>query len=402
MSKIIVHIDLNQFFVRCEEIKNPLLLGKAVAVGGDGRRGIVSTCSYKAREYGVHSGMPTFQARMLCKDLIVLKGDYEFYELMSKEFIDYIKKFTLKIEQVSCDECFCDFTDFFKRYKNIDPITVFKRLQDGLFKKTQLKCSIGVAPTKFLAKMGSDYQKPMGITIIRKKDVSELLFPLKVGDFYGIGKKTAPRLEKIGIKTIGDLYFAIKNNDSRLDDIFVNGKKYIIECLEGASSDQVNASYDPAKSIGMTRTLDYNTNDKDYIKSFYEKIVDRLISNFLKENMLCKTIQVTYKDADCDTGFKTTTHSKSFKDYTNSRELIKNEAMKLFDKTYDNQIIRLVGFTIKNLVPKHDVSVQMTFDNYLRHESENKTQLLINKLNREYKKDIFLRLSDKKVGKKWI
>ena len=96
MSKIILHIDLNQFFVRCEEIKNPSLIGKPVAVGGDGRRGIVSTCSYKAREYGIHSGMPMFQAKMLCKDLIITGVDFEYYELMSKEFIDYVKNILTK------------------------------------------------------------------------------------------------------------------------------------------------------------------------------------------------------------------------------------------------------------------------------------------------------------------
>ena len=111
MSKIILHIDLNQFFVRCEEIKNPSLIGKPVAVGGDGRRGIVSTCSYKAREYGIHSGMPMFKAKMLCKDLIITGVAFEYYELMSKEFIDDVKKYTYKIEQMSSDECFCDITE---------------------------------------------------------------------------------------------------------------------------------------------------------------------------------------------------------------------------------------------------------------------------------------------------
>ena len=396
MAKVIVHIDLNQFFVRCEEIKNPTLIGKPVAVGGDGRKGIVSTCSYEARSYGIHSGMPTFQAKMLCKNLILLPGDYKFYELMSKEFISYIRRYTRKIEQMSIDECFCDFTDVFKNQNINNPELYLKKLQDGLFKTTKLKCSIGVAPTKFLAKMGSDYKKPMGITIIRKKDIKDILFPLPVKDLFGIGKKTYPKIERAGYKTIGDLYYGIKNNDEALSNFFGSYKQDLIDELEGNSSDVVYTGPSDPKSMGMTRTLDFDSNDKFYIRNFLANLINNILDDFSGSGRLCKTIQITYKNANHDEGFQTTTVSKSFDNYTDSREEIYREGIKLFEKTYKGEEIRLIGFTLKNLKDKHDVVVQMTFDNFERHESENKTQLLINELNRKAKKPIFFRLSDLK------
>ena len=396
MAKVIVHIDLNQFFVRCEEIKNPTLIGKPVAVGGDGRKGIVSTCSYEARSYGIHSGMPTFQAKMLCKNLILLPGDYKFYELMSKEFISYIRRYTRKIEQMSIDECFCDFTDVFKNQNINNPELYLKKLQDGLFKTTKLKCSIGVAPTKFLAKMGSDYKKPMGITIIRKKDIKDILFPLPVKDLFGIGKKTYPKIERAGYKTIGDLYYGIKNNDEALSNFFGSYKQDLIDELEGNSSDVVSTGPSDPKSMGMTRTLDFDSNDKFYIRNFLANLINNILDDFSGSGRLCKTIQITYKNANHEEGFQTTTVSKSFDNYTDSREEIYRDGIKLFEKTYKGEEIRLIGFTLKNLKDKHDVVVQMTFDNFERHESENKTQLLINELNRKAKKPIFFRLSDLK------
>ena len=396
MAKVIVHIDLNQFFVRCEEIKNPTLIGKPVAVGGDGRKGIVSTCSYEARSYGIHSGMPTFQAKMLCKNLILLPGDYKFYELMSKEFISYIRRYTRKIEQMSIDECFCDFTDVFRTQNINNPELYLKKLQDGLFKTTKLKCSIGVAPTKFLAKMGSDYKKPMGITIIRKKDIKDILFPLPVKDLFGIGKKTYPKIERAGYKTIGDLYYGIKNNDEALSNFFGSYKQDLIDELEGNSSDIVSTGPSDPKSMGMTRTLDFDSNDKFYIRNFLANLINNILDDFSGSGRLCKTIQITYKNANHEEGFQTTTVSKSFDNYTDSREEIYREGIKLFEKTYKGEEIRLIGFTLKNLKDKHDVVVQMTFDNFERHESENKTQLLINELNRKAKKPIFFRLSDLK------
>ena len=271
-----------------------------------------------------------------------------------------------------------------------------KKLQDGLFKTTKLKCSIGVAPTKFLAKMGSDYKKPMGITIIRKKDIKDILFPLPVKDLFGIGKKTYPKIERAGYKTIGDLYYGIKNNDEALSNFFGSYKQDLIDELEGNSSDVVSTGPLDPKSMGMTRTLDFDSNDKFYIRNFLTNLINNILDDFSGSGRLCKTIQITYKNANHDEGFQTTTVSKSFDNYTDSREEIYREGIKLFEKTYKGEEIRLIGFTLKNLKDKHDVVVQMTFDNFERHESENKTQLLINELNRKAKKPIFFRLSDLK------
>ncbi len=396
MSKIILHIDLNTFFVRVEEIKNPSLIGKPVAIGSEGRCGIVSTCSYEARKYGVSSGQPMFQAKSLCKDLIILPPDGEMIRLLSKEFISHIRTFSEIIEQISCDECYVDVTESFKKYGKNNINRYLKNIQDTLYKKTKLKCSIGVGPTKFLAKMGSDYKKPMGITIIRKKDIKNIIFPLDVSSFYGIGKKTAPKLHKLGIKTIGDLYYKIKLNIPEVNDLLMESKNYILDCLEGNSSDEVDVISDGQKSIGTTRTLPHDTNSRDDIRDFYMKEVDRIIKDMKREGFLTKTIQLTLKDASCENGFKTSTFSKTIGDYTENEAKIKDEALKLFEKSFKNQTVRLVGFSVKNLINRNEAVTQMTFDDYMVHEEESKTFLLINELNRKFNKDVLFRASDLK------
>lgn len=391
-----MHVDLNKFFVRCEEIKNPSLINKPVAIGGEGRGGIVSTCSYEARKFGVSSGMPMFKAKELCKNLIVIEPDSELINLLSKEFFSYIRQYSEIIEPLSCDECYVDITESYKKYGNNNIYSYLKRIQNGLYNKTKLYCSIGIGPTKFLAKMGSDYKKPNGITIIRKKDIKNILFPLKVDSFYGIGKKTVPKLNEIGIYTIGDLYYKIKLDIPEVNEILMNSKEYILSCLEGNSSDVVETKREEQKSIGTTRTMEKDSNDIEYIKPFYINEVKRIINEVKKEGKLTKTMQLTFKDASCSTNFKTYTFAKTLKEYTDNEEIILKEAIKLFEKSYNGLTIRLIGFSLKNLIDKNVAVTQMTFDNYLIHEKESETFLLINDINRKFNRDVVKRVSDLK------
>lgn len=399
MSRIILHIDLNTFFVRCEEIKNPLLEGKPVAVGGVGRGGIVSTCSYKAREYGIHSGMPMFQAQMLCKNLIVIPCDFHNYELYSREFIHYVRTYTSLVEQTSVDECFADFTNVYYQYGNNNIDEFLKEFQIGLFNKTKLKCSIGVAPTKFLAKMGSDMKKPNGITIIRKKDIPSKIFPLPIKAFFGIGKKTYPILEEIGIKTIGDLYYGIKSQRDDVNGIIGSFSTSIISELEGNSSFKINTANSDPKSIGTTSTFEENSDDSEFILPFMIQQTKSILKELHKAKKLTKTIQLTYKNAKFDEEscqFKVKQFSKTLMNPTNNDDTIIEAVRNLFKETYNGQLIRMSGVCFQNLTDAKDAKIQMTFDDFENDDSIDKTHDIIESLNREINKKMFFRASELK------
>ena len=157
MSRIIMHIDLNCFFARAQVIKEPELEGKPLIIAGSTRRGIVSTASYEARKYGITSAMPTYMATRLCPSVIIRPSDFDLYHELSNKFFSYIRKYTEIIEIASIDECYADMSDCMKDCKN--PEEFLKNLQNKLFDETKLMCSIGLAPTKFLAKMASDIKK---------------------------------------------------------------------------------------------------------------------------------------------------------------------------------------------------------------------------------------------------
>ena len=384
MSKIILHIDLNAFFVRCEEIKNPSLEGKPVIIGRNGRGGIVSTCSYKAREYGVRSGMPTYQALLKCPKALVLEGDYPYYHEKSLEFFNFIKKFTSKVEPASVDECFADFTSTLKNEKQ--PLVFLRNLQKDLYKETGLKCSIGVAPTKFLAKMASDMKKPLGLVVIRKKDARKMLSPLPIEDFFGIGKKTSPRLREIGINTIGDLINRIDDEDYETKKEL--GKFYFVikDWIEGKGDDEINTEpFDP-KSVGHSTTLFSDAVSVEELEKPLRELSEEVARDAQKRGKKGKSVQLVLKDNE----FKVINRSKKLSEMSNSFDDIYKVALELLKQNYDGRPIRLIGVTLQQLKnPKETYEQLSIFDNYEQIKEENQTALLIAELNRQMSKSVF-------------
>lgn len=394
MAKVIVHIDLNAFFVRAEEIRDPSLENKPVAIGHLGRGGVVSTCSYEARKYGVSSAMPMNKAIKLCPQLIIAPPDYRFYITLSHQFKNYIRSITPIVESASIDELFADFTDIVKNKKNV--IGYFKSIQLELFKRTGLKCSIGIGPTRFLAKMGSDYQKPMGITVIRRKDIKNILYPLPIKDMFGVGKKTAPRLEHIGVKTIGELANRLNNNDDLTLKILGKFSEELKLWVNGYGSDEIYLEFDNPKSIGNSTTLKSDTNQFEIIKQTFAMLVEEVSMRAKKELMVGNTIQIMVKDTNYQAHNKSMTIDK----LTNENKDILSTCLKLYERNFLDLTVRAIGVTLQNLVSIKDSSIQMTFFDYERHEEENRTKLIINDLNRRYKGANLKRASELKNGNK--
>ncbi len=384
MSKIILHIDLNAFFAACEVLKNPSLKGKPLVVGGAGRRGIVSTASYEARKYGIHSAMPTYKALQLCPDLIIVEGDFSLYRHYSSLFFNFIKEnFSPIMEVASIDECYVDATLILK--DNPSPLQRIKDLQMTLLKELGLSCSIGVAPTKFLAKMASNAKKPLGMTVYRRRDLKNNLWLLSIDEMYGIGKKTAPRLKALGIKTIGDL---AHNTSEDVKNLL--GKSYytFYDWANGYGSDTVLVEEDDPKSIGNSQTFLFDTDDYDEITALFKELSASVAKRAERENKVGLTIQIVIRYYNFETVNRSVTLTKP----TNAQLTIFYEAMKLFDRNYRDEPIRLLGVTLQNLSDEGSLVEQLSlFDDFT---TKSKTEVIVDLLNEEYEKPTFKKLSD--------
>lgn len=335
MDKVILHVDMDAFFASVEQKDNKSLRGKPVIVGGTSERGVVSTCSYEARKYGVHSAMPAFIARQLCPMGIFVPVRMWRYKEISAEVFKIFRDVTDIVEPLSIDEAYLDITNNDKFKNGFEAATYIKR---KIFKELGLTVSIGISYNKFLAKTASDWNKPNGIKEITKDMMPEILFPLNIKEIYGLGKKSVEKLNNMGLFKIKDLY--------KLDKEFFikylgkNGLE-IYDRIRGIDNRELNIER-KRKSIGKERTLKIDTDNKEELSNYLNDFAKSISAILERDDKSCKTIVLKYKTKS----FKNHTRSKTLNFYVRSSEEIFNEGLELLEKEELTEKIRLIGLSV--------------------------------------------------------
>lgn len=382
---------MNSFYASVEMAFDPKLKGKPVAIAGnpEERKGIIVTSSYEARAKGVRTTMNVWEAKKLCPELILLKPNFERYRAASGEIFRMMAEITPMVQPVSIDEGYIDVTDV----EGLGtPLEIAKNLQNRILKELDLPCSIGIAPNKFLAKMASDMKKPLGITVLRKRELHFTLWPLEVEEMYGVGEKTADKLHSIDIKTIGELAKADVYQLRQL--LGINGER-----LKNRANGIDNREVDPDaiydfKSIGNSQTLRHDTTDTNEIKHFIKKLSEKVIIRMHRKEVVGKSVQITIRYHDR----KTITRSKKLDNYLNNLEDLFLIATELFDQNWNNEPIRLLGVTVQHLEDKKHIGEQLNIFTYEAAAKKDMLSQTINQLTEKLGENPFkeLKVKEKK------
>ena len=382
MSRVYFHIDLNAFFASCEELLDPSLKGKPLVVGGKSRRSVISTANYEARKYGIHSAMPMQQAEKLCKDLVIVNGHYAFYSDMSYQFMQIIHSYTDLVEKASIDECYADMTDVICRYPK--PLDVAFEIQRRVLEETGLRCSIGIGPNMFLAKMASDMKKPMGITVLRIRDVPEKMWPLPIKEMQGIGKRTVPLMEDLNIHTIKDL--ATYQDLNALKPVLGKNIESMIKRANGYDDRTLMTDYD-SKSMGISETLLEDVTDYDELRGLIRTLCRRL-SKRLKEAHKAGyhvSMRICYYD------FRNANKSKKLSAPIWTSDDLFVQAMILFDSSYEEEeAVRLIGVSVSDFAGEDFLAKQVSLFDAPEEES---TSEILHDLNHQLGTQAFVRAS---------
>ena len=382
MSRVYFHIDLNAFFASCEELLDPSLKGKPLVVGGKSRRRVISTANYEARKYGIHSAMPMQQAEKLCKDLVIVNGHYAFYSDMSHQFMQIIHSYTDLVEKASIDECYADMTDVICRYPK--PLDVAFEIQRRVLEETGLRCSIGIGPNMFLAKMASDMKKPMGITVLRIRDVPEKMWPLPIREMQGIGKRTVPLMEDLNIHTIKDL--ATYQDLNALKPVLGKNIESMIKRANGYDDRTLMTDYD-SKSMGISETLLEDVTDYDELRGLIRTLCRRL-SKRLKEAHKAGyhvSMRICYYD------FRNANKSKKLSAPIWTSDDLFVQAMILFDSSYEEEeAVRLIGVSVSDFAGEDFLAKQVSLFDAPEEES---TSEILHDLNHQLGTQAFVRAS---------
>jgi len=344
-DRIIIHVDMDHFYSAVEEREHPEYKGKPVVVGADPKegagRGVVSTCNYEARKFGMRSGMPISRAWKHCPDAVYVQPDFKLYGMVSSRIMVILRKYADKFEQWGFDEAFLDISSKARDFKKAKGIA--QAIKQEILDKEELTCSIGVGPNKLVAKIASDFEKPDGLTVVEEKAVQDFLAPLPVRKLLWVGKKTERRLNEMGIRTIGEL--AAYDVSALTEKFGVLGAQYHL-MARGIDESEVKER-EEVKSVGREVTFEEDTSDLDQILRTLDELNEAVHKEVVRLEMLLRTVTVKVRFEN----FETHTHGKTLPSPTNRLQDIQKTTRELIEKyLHQGRMIRLIGVRVSNFV----------------------------------------------------
>ncbi len=360
MTRIILHVDMDSFFASVEIREHPELEGKPVIVGADPKegkgRGVVSTSSYEARKFGVHSAMPISRAYQLCPDAAFITPHFELYEEASRAVMEILRHYSDQVEQVSIDEAYLDLSSL----ESFDSARrVAERIKSEIKEREGLSCSIGIAPGRIIAKIATDSEKPDGLTVVTPELAASFLSPLQVEKIPGIGKKTGSILHSIGIFTIGDLARA---DIQQLIGKFGRSVIGLQKLARGGDESGVR-EFQGNRSISREITFAEDTADPQVLLQTLEDLSIDLFSVITEEKIAFKTVTVKIRYHD----FSKRTKSRSTELHQTELRSIMSVSRELFIELYSGEKVRLLGLRLSSL--RGEDAAQKQIHEFLNDES---------------------------------
>jgi DNA polymerase-4 len=354
----IIHVDMDAFYASVEQLDNPDLRGKPIAVGGSSERGVVSAASYEARKFGVRSAMSSVVAKRNCPQLIFVKANFKRYKEVSQAIRKIFYDYTDLVEPLSLDEAYLDVT--VNKKGNPSATLIAQEIRQRISNELHLTASAGISINKFIAKVASDYNKPNGQKTVNPEEVLSFLEDLEIRKFYGVGKVTVQKMYRLGIFTGKDLK---SKSQEFLTENFGKGGSHYYHVVRGIHTAAVKP-HRTQKSVGAERTFDENLSSEIFMLERLEQIAEELERRLKKSKIAGKTITLKIKYSD----FTLQTRSKTLPYFISDGKLILETARDLLYQDRLENSVRLLGISLANLntekkvIDKKEVLVQLMFD----------------------------------------
>ena len=397
-ERIIFHIDVNNAFLSwtavqlLEEGYNIDIRKIPAIIAGDEskRHGIVLAKSPIAKKYGIVTAETIYQAKMKCPNLKIFSPNHEIYQRKSKQLMDYLKTFTPIMEQFSIDECFLDMTGTKYLYANY--LELAYKIKDEIREKFGFTVNVGIGNNKLCAKMASDFEKPDKVHTLLRSEIKEKLWPLPVNDLFMCGKKTSIELNKMNIYTIKDL---AEFDFQKLEKKFKSQAKYLKQAAWGIDESKVEERKDKRQSISTTRTLPHDEENSEKLKEELFMQTEDVCRQLREKNLYASTIAIIYKDKY----FKSTTVQEQLENVTDNTKEILKKINSLFEKSYNNIPVRLIGVRLANLTEFKNTQVSLFDIESDDNSKEESIQKTIDKINKKFGSSLIMPASIKKLQK---